>query len=81
MSDYIFVPRGNDQDSVGGFLFSEVIAHQFFPKEYKFPWDTEESKEARLVVSLKNKETTLNFFGLEAENLCSQIEEKLLNKK
>lgn len=81
MSDYIFVPRGNDQNSVGGFLLSEIIAHEFFPKEYMFPRDTKGSKKARLRISLKNKETTLNFFGLEAENLYSQLEEALLNKK
>ena len=48
MSDYIFVTRGNDQKQAGGFLFSEVIANEFFPKEYMFPWDTKGSKEARL---------------------------------
>ena len=48
MSDYIFVTRGNDQKQAGGFLFSEVIANEFFPKEYMFPWDTKGSKEALL---------------------------------
>lgn len=81
MSDYIFVPRGNDLNQVGGFSFSEVVSHEFFPKGHKQSWDTEGREEALLKVNLRGKENTLSFFGLVAENLYSQIEDVLLDKR
>jgi hypothetical protein len=81
MSDYIFVPKGNDLNQVGGFSFSEVVSHEFFPKDYKESWDTEGRKQALLKVNLKGKEQPLCFFGLVAENLLTQIEDVLLGKR
>lgn len=78
--NYIFVPRGNDLNRVGGFSLSEVVSHEFFPKGHKQSWDKEGRKEALLGVNLKGRENTLFFHGLVAENLFSQMEDWISGK-
>lgn len=79
--NYIFVPRGNDLNQVGGFSLSEVVSHEFFPKGHKRSRDAEGREEALLRVNLKGREDTLIFHGLLAENLFSQMEDWISGKR
>ncbi|MFM6053255.1 MAG: hypothetical protein ACKPA7_16745, partial [Sphaerospermopsis kisseleviana] len=69
--NYIYVPRTNEQNQAGGFSLSEVVSHEFFPVGFKYSRDEEGRKVARLRVTLKWNEHSLNFFGSIAENLFS----------
>lgn len=79
--NYIYVPRTNKLDQAGGFSLSEVVSHEFFPVGFKHPYPIEEGRKvARLRVTLKGNEHSLDFFGSIAENLFSQIEDYLSGK-
>lgn len=80
MSDYIFVPRSKDFSHAGGFDLTEVVSHEFFPKGYKYPWSDEGRAEALLKVNIRQREQLLCFYGLVAEEMYAQIEEKLQQK-
>jgi hypothetical protein len=78
MTDFIYVPRGSDtQAAVGGFILDEVAGYKYTPLGNKL---TSGSDPSRLVVVLKptgeNKEV-LYFFGKVADNLLSQIEDRI----
>lgn len=82
MTDFIYVPRGSDtQAAVGGFILDEVAGYKYTPLGNKL---TSGSDQSRLVVVLKptgeNKEV-LYFFGKVADNLLSQIEDRIQSKE
>jgi hypothetical protein len=79
-----YVPRESDDYSIGGFQFDAVSAYQYTPKRYKnTPSDKPREKALLKIVIGAEEDQVFYFFGKIADNLLSQIEDKLsdgLNK-
>jgi len=80
MTHFICVPRGSDNDLIGGFQLDAMKAYQYTPKGFidKALDKARETALLKIVIGPENQ--TLYFFGEIADNLLSQIEDKLFDK-